>query len=144
MLRESSRLQEQIEPKTRDALPVFVKGDTVTGRTDLDTAVEGRAELRKGDMVIRADRLQYNQPTDLAKALGHVHINRAGNVYEGPALELRVDAFEGFFTLPSYQFLRNRAHGQADRIDFLDEQRAVIHNATFYHLPARAAVGLGT
>lgn len=131
LLRESTLLQEQIAPKTRDALPVFVKGDTVTGRTDLDTAIEGRAELRKGDMVIRADRLQYNQPTDLAKALGQVHINRAGNVYEGPALELRIDAFEGFFTQPSYQFLRNRAHGQADRVDFLDEQRAVIHNATF-------------
>ena len=48
------------------------------------------------------------------------HINRAGNVYEGPLLELRVDAFEGFFNQPGYQFLKNQAHGQADRVDFLD------------------------
>jgi len=124
-------LQEKIAPSVRDALPVFVSGGQITGRTDLDTRIEGGAELRKGDLVIRADRLQYNQPADEAKALGNVHINRAGNVYEGPALELRVDAFEGFFTQPSYQFLRNRAHGQAQRIDFLDDQRAVIHDATF-------------
>jgi LPS-assembly protein len=130
-LKESHVLQEKLAPATRNALPVFVSGGQITGRTDLDTRIEGGAELRKGDLVIRADRLQYNQPTDEAKALGQVHINRAGNVYEGPALELRVDAFEGFFSQPSYQFLRNRAHGQAERIDFLDDQRAVIHNASF-------------
>nr|WP_296654910.1 LPS-assembly protein LptD [Rhodoferax sp.] len=131
VLKESRVLQEKIAPSTRNALPVFVTGGQITGRTDLDTRIEGGAELRKGDLVIRADRLQYNQPTDEAKALGHVHINRAGNLYEGPALELRVDAFEGFFSQPSYQFLRNGAHGQAERIDFLDDQRAVIHNASF-------------
>lgn len=130
-LKESHVLQEKLAPATRNALPVFVSGGQITGRTDLDTRIEGGAELRKGDLVIRADRLQYNQPTDEAKALGQVHINRAGNVYEGSALELRVDAFEGFFSQPSYQFLRNRAHGQAERIDFLDDQRAVIHNASF-------------
>jgi LPS-assembly protein len=109
----------------------------------LTRAIEGGAELRKGDLVIRADRLQYNQPTDEAKALGQVHINRAGNVYEGPALELRVDAFEGFFSQPSYQFLRNRAHGQAERIDFLDDQRAVIHNASFTTCKRERSGGLG-
>jgi LPS-assembly protein len=30
-------------------------------------------------LVIRADRLEYYQPDDLAKARGNVRINRAGN-----------------------------------------------------------------
>lgn len=130
-LRNSLALEESISPLTRSVLPSFVTGNTITGRTDLETVVEGEAVLRKGDVVIRADRLEYNQPTDLARASGHVRVNRAGNVYEGPLLELRVDVFEGFFNQPTYHFLRNQAHGQADRVDFLDDQRAVIHNATY-------------
>lgn len=130
-LKESTHLQETIDPVTRSQLPSFISGQTITGRTDLETTVEGAAMLRKGDVVIRADHLDYNQPTDLARALGNVYINRAGNVYQGPQLELRVDAFEGFFNQPSYHFLRNDAHGQADRVDFLDDQRVVIRSATF-------------
>lgn len=131
LLRTSPLLQETLAPDLRGSLPSFVSGEHITGRPDLETVVEGKAMLRRGDMVIKADRLEYNQPTDLAKARGHVRVNRAGNVYEGPLLELRVDTFEGFFNEPTYHFLSNQAHGQADRVDFLDEQRAVIHNATF-------------
>ena len=131
LLQSSPQLQERIDPAARHALPTFIMGNQITGRPDLETIVDGNAELRKAGMVIKADRLEYDQPTDTAKARGHVRINRAGNVYEGPLLELRVDAFECFFTQPSYQFLRNQAHGQADRVDFVDDQHAVIHNATF-------------
>ncbi len=130
-LQPSAQLQESIDPQVRSSLPSFVSGQHITGRPDLETVVQGNAMLRKGDVVIQADRLEYNQPTDLAKARGNVRVNRAGNVYEGPLLELKVDAFEGFFNQPNYHFLRNQAHGQADRVDFVDEQRAVIHNATF-------------
>jgi len=130
-LTPSLTLGETIDPAVRPLLPSFISGQTITGRTDLETSVEGAAMLRKGDLVIQADHLDYNQATDVARARGQVRINRAGNRYEGPLLELRVDAFEGFFNQPRYQFLRGGAHGQADRVDFLDEQRAVIRNATF-------------
>jgi len=59
-----------------------------------------------------------------------VRINRAGNVYEGPLLELRLEAFEGFLDQPGYQLRSNNAHGEADRVDFLDESRAVVRNAS--------------
>jgi LPS-assembly protein len=130
-LKNSAKLEESISPLTRSLLPTFVSGDIITGRTDLETVVQGHAVLRKADMVIKADRLEYNQPTDQARAFGNVRINRAGNVFEGPVLELRVDAFEGFFNTPTYHFLANDAHGQADRVNFLDDQRAIIHDATF-------------
>lgn len=130
-LRSSPMLREQISAAQRSSLPTFLFGDMMSGRPDLDMVLQGGVELRRGDTVIRADRLEYYQPDDLAKARGNVRINRAGNVFEGPQLELKVDAFEGFFTQPKYQFLANEAHGQAERVDFLDDKRAVIRNATF-------------
>lgn len=130
-LRATPQLREDIQPQQRQDLPTFVFGDRATGRTDLETVVEGHAELRRGDMVIRADRLEYYQPDDLAKARGNVRINRAGNIYEGSLLELKLDAFEGFFNEPRYRFLRNDAYGEAQRVDFVDDRRAIIRNATY-------------
>ena len=129
---KSSRMLRQVIPANeRSSLPTFIYGERISSRADLDTVIEGQAELRRGDMVIRADRLDYYQPEDLARARGAVSINRAGDVYEGPALDLKVESFEGFFQNPSYRFLKNGGHGEADRVDFVDEQRALIRNASY-------------
>lgn len=130
-LRPLPQLREDIPAAARDQLPTFVEGLRIRGRTDIETVIEGDAVLRRGDTVIRARRLEYNTPEDLARATGDVRINKAGNIFEGPLLELRVDAFQGFFNEPRYRFLRNDAYGQADRIDFIDDKRAVIRNATY-------------
>lgn len=130
-LKSTRMLRDAISQGDRDAQPTFVYGDRISSRTDLETVVEGNAMLRRGDMVIRAERLDYFQPDDIAKASGKVRINRAGDVYEGPELELKVESFEGFFRNPTYQLLKNQGHGEADRVDFIDEKRAIIRNATF-------------
>jgi LPS-assembly protein len=130
-LKPAPQLREDIPAAARTQLPTFVEGDRIEGRTDLETTVEGNAQLRRGDTVIRANRLQYDQPRDLARAIGDVRINKAGNIFEGPYLELELDSFTGFFNQPRYRFLRNDAYGEAERVDFLDEKRAIIRNATY-------------
>lgn len=130
-LRPSPYLREQITSQERSQRPTFVFGDRITGRTDLDTVIDGHAELRRADLVIRADRIEYYEPDDRARARGNVRINRSGNLFEGPLLDLRIDAFEGFFITPSYRFLRNNAYGTAERVDFIDDKRTVIRNATY-------------
>lgn len=130
-LKPSGQLQEKPPDAVRDQLPTFISGERATGRPDLETVIEGDAQLRRGDTILRADRIEYDQPADRVRARGNVNINRSGNVYEGTLLDLKVDAFEGFFNEPRYRFLRNGAYGQADRIDFIDDKRAIIRNATY-------------
>ncbi|MBP7566546.1 MAG: LPS-assembly protein LptD [Burkholderiaceae bacterium] len=130
-LKRSPMLAEEIDPVYRSQQPSFVSADRLGGRTNLETTLEGNAELRRGDMVVRADRIEYYQPDDQVTARGNIRINKAGNVYEGPELQLKVETFEGFFLQPRYQLLRNQAHGEASRIDFLDEQRSIISDATY-------------
>jgi LPS-assembly protein len=130
-LKSSPQLQEQIAPSVRKVQPTFITGDLLSGRPDLETQVQGQAVLRRGDLVIKADQLDYDQAQDLGQATGHVRVNRAGNVYEGPSLQLKLDTFEGFFQEPRYFFYKNQAHGSAERVTFVDEQRTVITQATY-------------
>jgi LPS-assembly protein len=130
-LRAAPQLRQNVPAPDRSQLPTFVEGDSVRGRTDLETIVEGNAELRRGDTVIRADRIEYHQPDDLARAVGNVRIDKAGNTFEGPLLELKVDSFEGFFNEPRYRFLQNDAYGEAERVDFIDDKHAIIRRATY-------------
>ncbi|MCM2348000.1 MAG: LPS-assembly protein LptD [Acidovorax soli] len=130
-LRRSPQLQETLPGDLRPQLPVFVSGDRITGQPDVKATIDGHAELRRGDTVIHADRLEYTVADDLAQAQGSVRINRAGNTYDGSALELRVDAFQGFFSDARYRFLSTGAHGDSTRVDFLDRDRTVVHTATY-------------
>ncbi|HQQ69437.1 MAG TPA: LPS-assembly protein LptD [Alicycliphilus sp.] len=131
VLRTSPKLQETLPPEVRQQLPVFVRGDHVTGQPDIRAIIDGNAELRRGDTVIRADHMDYDVAEDRAKASGHVHINRAGNLYDGTLLDLRVDAFSGFFNDARYRFLLTQAHGEAARVDFVDHDRSVVHDANY-------------
>ena len=130
-LQTTPMLREAIPAGERSKLPTFLYGDMVTGRSDLDMVFQGHVEMRRGHTVIKTDRLEYDQVRDEVKARGSVRVNQAGNLFEGPRLDMRVDAFEGVFETPDYQFLANGAHGKAEQIDFLDENRALIRNSTF-------------
>jgi len=130
-LKPSTGLMERWTPQMRNQLPTFVQSDFITGRTDLDTSLQGNSVLRKADTLIQADSINYYQPDDRARASGNVYMNRGGNRYQGSLLDLQVDAFSGFFLNPSYTFLRSEGHGQAERIDFIDDKRAVAKKATY-------------
>jgi LPS-assembly protein len=131
VLRPSSLLQESLTSETRKQLPTYLQSDTMNERASEQTLLEGQVVMRRGEFLLRADKIDYNQVDDFAKARGHVYINQAGNVYDGPALDLHMDAFEGFFTQPNYQLLKSRAYGTAERIDFIDPSHTVMHDATF-------------
>jgi LPS-assembly protein len=130
-LKRTPLLTETLTPADRGQMPSIVTGDRISGRPDLETVVEGNATLRRGAVSITADRLEYYQPDDRAKATGNVRVNQAGNVYEGPELQLKLETFEGFFNNVRYQFLVNEAHGEAKRIDFVDANVSIAREATY-------------
>ena len=103
----------------------------MSGHTELDAVLEGNARLSRGKTSIQADRLEYDQPTDQARAIGHVRVEQNGSRYEGPLMELKVETFEGYFLSPTYQLKDSDAHGEASRADFLDENHSVVHDASY-------------
>jgi LPS-assembly protein len=130
-LRESSSLQALPHGDAARQLPIILRAREFHGRPDLDAAAVGDVEFRRGGVVMHADRLTYDQANDLARASGHVVVSRDGNVFTGPELELKIERFEGFFQTPTYRFARTGAGGNAARIEFIDDQRALALDATY-------------
>lgn len=130
-LKPSRLISDQWTPESAKQAPTFVFGDRISGRPDLETVIDGRAELRRRGLSVRADRIEYDQPSDTVKARGNVSIFRQGNLYQGSEGQLRVDANEGYFLQPRFQLLRGGGRGQAERIDFVDPQRSVARDGRY-------------
>ena len=131
VLRSSSLLLEDISSAARKELPTFLQSNSLNEQSGQQTLLEGDVRLRRGEILLKADQVEYDQVEDFAKARGNVYINRSGNIFEGPALDLQIDAFEGFFTQPNYRLLKNNAYGSAERVYFIDTAHTVMHKANY-------------
>ena len=131
ILQNSIRLEEKISEIERKQSPLFISGKRIDARPDLDLVIEGGALLRKQGLTVKAQRIEYDQSRDTLKADGDVTINREGNLFQGTALNLQADSFQGRFLQPEYNLLKGGGHGKASEIEFIDQQRAIIRNATY-------------
>ena len=135
LLKPSTQLSPPPRGEQARQRPVIVQADEVRARPDLDAVAEGDVQFRRAGTFIRADRLTYDSPEDLAIARGGVRIEREGSIYRGPELQLKVQRFEGFFLQPEFEFLQLGSGGRADRVDFLDSSRSRLTNAVYSSCP---------
>lgn len=130
-LKSSNMLAEKVPQGDANKPPTFVFGDSITGRPNLETVVDGNAELRRGGKALKADRIEFYQPDDTMNARGNVRVSNDGNQYSGPELNIKLDTFEGYFQQPTYRFLSNGGNGTASRIDFINDKNLVARDASF-------------
>lgn len=124
-------LGEGLPLSVRKQSPIFIFGDVMTSRPELEVVIEGNAEIRKTDTVIRAKRIEYNQVSDVAKISGDVLVNQGGNRFWGPDLELGLSDFSGFFSQPSYKFYKTGGQGSAERMEFVSQRSAIAKFASY-------------
>lgn len=134
-LRPSSQLEEALPQAAGEQAPTFVSGEHIHGQTEGVVVIEGQAQLRRPDVVIKADRLEHDQRTSDTNARGHVLVNRSGNRFEGPELQLNLNSSQGYFEQPSFSLLESGGHGDAKRVDFLGEDQMVAHQARYSTCP---------
>lgn len=122
-------------PSAAEQGPVELQAREIRGRPDIDAQAEGEVRLQRGPLSLQADWLSYEQAQDLAVARGHVRLSNPNGRYSGTELQLQLGRFEGFFLQPVYEFDRLQAGGRAQRIDFIDNQRSVAHQAWYTSCP---------
>ena len=121
VLKSTPALQENIANDSQELRPIYLSGDKLSGTQDDHSTLEGNAQLRRGDTLIRGDKMEYYPANSTALANGNVHINKAGDTYDGDALKINIDTYEGHFTDVNYRLRENQAHGNAQRIEFINQ-----------------------
>ena len=74
-----AQVHEDHEPR-----PTFVAADLISGKTDVETVLEGNVELRQLGKVLTTDHLTYWPDRDEVEALGRVRLSTELNVITGP------------------------------------------------------------
>jgi LPS-assembly protein len=131
VLRSSPLLEEAISQRQEQEGAVYLQGQRLHVRPDLDVVIEGDASLRKPGVSIQAGRLSFDQSLDVVQATGQVRLSRPGSLLTGPQLTLQVDSFQGTLTQPTFELYQSGAYGQAAQIEFVDAQRAIVREASY-------------
>ena len=130
-LRSSPVLEEKISERQRSEGAIFVDGEQITARPDMDLVIDGQATVRRPGLAIKADHITYDQSRDIVNAMGHVRLSRDGSLFEGPRLQLQVDSFQGTFEKPTFELYRSGGYGDAAQVEFIDDKRQIIHQARY-------------
>ena len=123
-------------PKSDAQKPALViTAEKLSSVIDQQSKAEGHAELRYGDVLLRAAQVTYGQADDLAHATGDVELSSGGNIFRGPDLQLYVSRFEGEFLNPNYFFSVTGGSGHAERISFSDQKHVLAVAGTYSSCP---------
>ena len=130
-LRSSPLLEETISDRQKSEGAVFVNGQQMTARPDMDLLIQGEARVRRPGLALRADRVDYDQTQDVVNATGQVRVSTPTSVFTGPSLTLQVDSFQGKFKQPEFELYSSGGYGQAAEVEFIDNKRSVIRQARY-------------
>ena len=108
-----------------------MRADQLTGRPDREVQLDRNVEIMRGNMTIDADSIKYNIIEDRIEAVGNVRVERAGNLFAGKELTLKLDTGVGYMDSPVYKLLQRNAQGRAARIDFDAEDQATISDGYY-------------
>ena len=103
--------------------PTFISGMRLQGKHAEYVEAEDDAELRKLDVVVTADRLRYDEQKETLDAKGNVRLQTSSGVMKGPDLHFKIADETGYMNTPEYAIAAESAHGRAQKLTFLGQQK---------------------
>ncbi|MET0265504.1 MAG: LPS-assembly protein LptD [Duganella sp.] len=119
-------------PRVEDAnAPTVIKAEDISGRPERELILERNAEIVKDKTRIQSDYACFRQVENDVEATSNVRIWRFGDYYTGSELKLNMDSGKGYMLNPTYKMEANNAQGHAERINFINEDEALVINGTY-------------
>ncbi|BAL23263.1 LPS-assembly protein LptD [Azoarcus sp. KH32C] len=83
-----------------------IRAEHIRGTRSVETIAEGNAEVRRDDMVLTADRIEYREIDDEVHAVGNVRLKDTEASIAGPEARMKLTEHLGQFDTPDYWFKR--------------------------------------
>ena len=114
---------------------VVLRAQRIAGQPQGELRLQGDAELRHGDTLLKAPSLLYDTRSDQVSSPETVRIEHLGNQLEGHGLRLQLDGFVGELLEPTYKLSLTGGSGRAARMDFLGDERLQAEEASYSSCP---------
>ncbi|HYA65952.1 MAG TPA: LPS assembly protein LptD, partial [Burkholderiaceae bacterium] len=111
--------------------PVYARADRAEGELEEDAIFEGAVEVRHDGLVLRGERAVYRFEDDELKVRGKVHLVDRGTIFDGPALDFKLEAHTGQMPQASYSYAPKGGRGESRLIEFLNDNDIRMHEATY-------------
>ncbi len=134
-LKPSWEMVPRLSEEALSDAPTFVGGQLVEGSTGQNMDIQGAATLRRHDVVIDADRLDFDQNTNQARARGNVLLNRMGDRFVGEELTYNTETNSGVFLKPQFTLLANEVKGDASKVEFANQVQTTAHDVRYSTCP---------
>ncbi len=131
LLSPSGDLLQRLPAQARQREPMFLRADRIDGQADIDVNARGKVDLRRHDVILKADTVHENLVTNDLDAKGDVRVLRDGNLFTGPSLHLNLDTNAGTMPSAGYRFGRTGGHGNATHITFINGEHVTAAHATY-------------
>ncbi|HUH40746.1 MAG TPA: LPS-assembly protein LptD, partial [Castellaniella sp.] len=83
--------------------PAFLIGDQIHRTADDRVILQGAAQVRRIDSVVKGDQIEYDRATGEVDVRGNGLLMRGGNIVTGPHLRYNVGTDQGHVEQPSFR-----------------------------------------
>ncbi len=111
--------------------PLFVTADRIESTAANVIEASGHVEARQAGQNFFANWLRYDTTLSRVEARGQVRLEQAALQVAGDTFKFNLDDYSGELTQPVYRFPSQQGRGNADRIEFIDENHFKLQDATY-------------
>jgi LPS-assembly protein len=115
--------------------PMFLAADRIESTAPSIIEASGNVEARQAGQNFFADWLRYDTNLNFVEARGQVRLEQPTLLISGDSLKLNLTDFSGELTQPVYQFTAQPGRGDAERVDFIDQNHFKLQDATYTTCP---------
>ena len=114
---------------------ITLTADNVVSHIGGLAQARGDVQLKRADVLLRADYVTYDQLSDTAHAEGHVRIDRGLDWFSASRMDLEVTRNAGTLLDTEYEFGATKAGGHASRIELVSRERATAYDGDYSSCP---------
>lgn len=131
--RAATRLRQQRIPDEK--IPAFLEADRMDGSPDTELTLQGNAQVRRIDGIIKGDRIDYSRETGDVVITGNARILRDATLVTGPSARMNVDTYSGEIEQPSFWIGANGGSARAEHADIFSRSQMRLTQVTYSGCP---------
>ena len=133
-LSEATRLR--VRPSANDSDKTsFTVSDRIYSDADGKLTLEGNAEVRRIDSVVKGDRIDYQRDTGQVDVRGNGLIMRDGTIVRGPELRYNLNNDTGEISDPDFWLGAGGGAGSAERLEIFSRSQMRLTDMTYTACP---------